>query len=94
MSNNNNMLHTEAIARTQWSSFSGSDLLKTDLSVCEMGPSYLLDLSTVLKYTEVRVMDANNCSTEAVCVHSNPDQLFDTKEEPMMQQKKTSTSVF
>lgn len=70
MSNNNNMLNTEAIAHSQWSSSSGRSLLKTDLSVCEIGSSYLLDLSTVLKYIEIRVMDANNCIKEAVCVHS------------------------
>lgn len=70
MSNNNNMLHTEAIANPQWSSFSDNNLLKTEWSAREMGPSYLLDLSTVLKYIEVRIMDASNCRKEAVCVHS------------------------
>lgn len=70
MSNNNNTLHTEAVAHPQWSSFSCSNMLKTDLPVCEMGPSYLLDLSTGLKYTEVRVMAANNCSEETDCVGS------------------------
>lgn len=62
MSNNNNALHPDCTARSQWPSFSGRNLLKTDLSVCEIDPSYLLELSTVLKYTEVRVMGANNCS--------------------------------
>lgn len=70
MSNNNNMLHTEAVAHPQWSSFSCSNMLKTDLPVCEMGPSYLLDLSTGLKSTEVRVMAANNCSEATDCVRS------------------------
>lgn len=42
-------------------------MLKTEWSACEIGPSYLLDLSTVLKYIEVRIMDA---SKEAVSVHS------------------------
>lgn len=70
MSNNGNILRIEAIAHAQWSSFSGSNLLKTNLSVCKIGLSYLLDLSTVLKYTKVRVMDANNGTKESVCVHS------------------------
>lgn len=70
MSNNNNILHSEATACSQWFFFLGSNLLKTNLSICEMGPSYLLDLSTALKYIEVTVMDANNSSEEAVCVNS------------------------
>lgn len=81
------MLHTEAIALSQWSSFSGSNLLKTDLSVCEMGPSYLLDLSTVLKCTEVRVMMPITAVRRQSVYTQNPAQLFDTKVEPTMQQK-------
>lgn len=69
MSNNSNMLHIEGIAHPQRSSFSGSDLLKTNLSVCETGSSYLFDLSTVLKYTGFGEMNASNHSKEAVCVH-------------------------
>lgn len=46
---NNNMRQAEAIAHPLWSPFSGNVLLKRDPGVCEMSPSYLVDLSTVLK---------------------------------------------